>query len=50
MKELQVAIEAAKESSKILNKYFRTNLKVERKPDKSPVTKADRESERKILR
>src|SRR3989338_6966442 len=49
MKELQVAIEAAKESGKILGKYFRTNLKVERKPDMSPVTIADKESERKIV-
>jgi len=49
MKELKVAIEAAQESSKILNKYFERNLKIERKVDQSPVTIADRESENKIV-
>lgn len=49
MKELKVAIKAAKESGKILNKYFRTNLNVDTKDDKSPVTVADKESENKIV-
>ncbi len=49
MKELKVAIEAAKESGKILGSYFRTNLKVHTKADQSPVTKADKESEKKIV-
>ncbi|MBI2543481.1 MAG: inositol-phosphate phosphatase [Candidatus Aenigmarchaeota archaeon] len=49
MKELEVAIKAAKESGKILSKYFRTNLKVDRKSDKSPVTIADKESENEIV-
>ncbi len=48
MKELDVAIRAAKESGKILGKYFMSGVGVEIKEDNTPVTKADRESERKI--
>jgi histidinol phosphatase-like enzyme (inositol monophosphatase family) len=49
MKELDVAIEASIASSHILKKYFRTNIKFEKKPDASPVTVADKESERKMV-
>ena len=49
MEELDVAIKAAEESSKILLKYFRKNLKVDTKSDKTPVTIADKESETKIV-
>ena len=49
MKDLDVAIEAAKESGKILMKYFNKNVKSEKKADNSPVTIADKESERKIV-
>ena len=47
--ELEVAVKAAKESGKILMKYFKKNIEVNKKPDKSPVTIADRESENKIV-
>lgn len=49
MKELKVAIQAAQEAGKILNRYFNSGLKVERKPDNTPVTRADREAEKKIV-
>jgi myo-inositol-1(or 4)-monophosphatase len=44
-KELEVAIQAALEAGKILEKYFETEILKEFKEDKSPVTIADRESE-----
>jgi len=43
--ELKVAIEAALEAGKILEKYFETEILREFKEDDSPVTLADRESE-----
>ncbi len=49
MKELNVAIKAAKEAGKIINRYFDSNLKVEIKADNSPVTVADKEAEKKIV-
>lgn len=49
MKELKVAIKAAKESGKILQKYFNKNIKVNKKADDSPVTIADKESEKRIV-
>lgn len=49
MKELEVAIRAAKESGKILQKYFNKGIKINKKPDKSPVTIADKESEKAII-
>lgn len=49
MKELKVAIKAAKEAGKIINGYFDSNLKVEKKADNSPVTIADKETEKKIV-
>jgi histidinol-phosphatase len=48
MEELDIAIKASIESGKILQKYFRKTLKPEWKADQSPVTIADKESERKI--
>ena len=48
MKELNVAIKSAKESGKILMIYFDKTIKINRKSDNSPVTIADRKSERKI--
>lgn len=44
-KELETAIEAAKEAGKILEKYFETEILKEYKEDDTPVTKADREAE-----
>ncbi|MBI2233037.1 MAG: inositol monophosphatase [Candidatus Aenigmarchaeota archaeon] len=49
MKELKVAIQAAKEAGNIINRYFDSNLKVEKKADNSPVTIADKEAEKKIV-
>jgi histidinol-phosphatase len=48
-KLLATAIEAARAAGEIALKYFRTNLVVETKADKTPVTKADRLSEAKIV-
>lgn len=45
---LDIAIKASIESAKILKKYFKKGVKPERKPDGSPVTIADKESEMKI--
>jgi histidinol-phosphatase len=42
------AIEAAKAAGEVALHYFRTNLKVEIKADRTPVTQADRECEAKI--
>lgn len=44
-KELEVAIKAAREAGKILEKYFETELLHETKDDDSIVTIADKESE-----
>ena len=44
-KELQVAIKAALEAGKILEKYFETEILKEFKEDTSIVTLADKESE-----
>ena len=49
MNELQVAIKAAKESGKVLMKYHRKKFTIDMKPDNTPVTSADRESEKKIV-
>lgn len=43
--ELEVAIKAALEAGKILEKYFETEILKEFKEDKSIVTRADKESE-----
>lgn len=45
---LNAAIEAAKAASEVALHYFRTNLKVETKADRTPVTQADRECEATI--
>lgn len=42
---LSAAIEAAKAGGEIARHYFRTNLSVETKADRTPVTRADRECE-----
>jgi len=47
-RRLEVAIGAAKEAGRIALRYFRTDLRVERKADQSPVTAADRDCERRI--
>lgn len=46
---LVVAIEAAKAAGEIALHYFRSNLTVETKADCTPVTRADRECEAKIV-
>ena len=47
-KELEVAIKAALEAGKILEKHFETDILKEFKKDKSIVTLADKESEEVI--
>lgn len=47
-KELEIAILAAKEAGKVLEKYFETGILREFKEDKSVVTLADKESEEVI--
>ncbi|MBI2630729.1 inositol monophosphatase [Candidatus Nomurabacteria bacterium] len=44
-KELEVAIKAALEAGKVLEKYFETEILKEFKEDNTPVTLADREAE-----
>lgn len=46
---LQTAIDAAKAAGEIALQYFKTNLTVELKADRTPVTKADRECETRIV-
>lgn len=46
---LNAALEAAKAAAEVALYYFRTNLKVETKADRTPVTQADRECEVKII-
>ncbi len=46
---LAAAIAAAKAAGEIALHYFRTNLTVETKADRTPVTRADRECEVKIV-
>ena len=46
---LNAAIDAAKAAGEIALRYFRTNLTVETKADRTPVTRADRECESKIV-
>ena len=46
---LSAVIDAAKAAGEIALHYFRTNLTVETKADHTPVTKADRECESKIV-
>ena len=47
-RRLETAIAAAKAGGAVALRYFRTDLAVEQKHDRSPVTVADRESERQI--
>jgi histidinol-phosphatase len=46
---LNAAIEAAKAAGEIALRYFRTNVRVETKADRTPVTRADRECEARIV-
>ena len=46
-KYLKLANECADISGRIISKYFRKKIKIETKSDNSPVTKADKESEKK---
>jgi histidinol-phosphatase len=48
-RRLEVAIAAAKASGEIALRYFRRDVAVEYKEDRSPVTVADRECERRIV-
>jgi len=48
-RRLEVAIAAAKAGGAVALRYFRTGVTVERKADRSPVTIADRECERRVV-
>jgi histidinol-phosphatase len=48
-KHLEVAIAAAKAAGEVALRYFRSGLTVEYKGDRSPVTRADRECEERIV-
>jgi histidinol-phosphatase len=48
-KRLEVAIAAAKAGGEVARRYFRSRLTVDYKRDRSPVTEADRECERRIV-
>jgi histidinol-phosphatase len=48
-RRLEVAIAAAKAAGEVALRYFRSALTVEYKADRSPVTRADRECEQRII-
>jgi histidinol-phosphatase len=48
-RRLEVAIAAARAAGEVALRYYRTNLTVERKEDRSPVTVADREAEQRAV-
>jgi histidinol-phosphatase len=48
-RHLEVAIAAARAAGEIARRYFRTDLSIETKADRSPVTEADRACERRII-
>src|SRR5438552_4091122 len=48
-KRLEVAIAAAQAAGEVALRYFRTGVTVEYKGDRSPVTRADRECEQRIV-
>jgi len=48
-RRLEVAIAAAKAAGEVARRYFRTGVTVEYKGDHSPVTRADRECEQRII-
>ena len=48
-RHVEVAIAAARAAGEIALRYFRTDLTVETKADRSPVTEADRACERRIV-
>jgi histidinol phosphatase-like enzyme (inositol monophosphatase family) len=45
---LQFALDAASQAGKVTLGYFQTGVAVERKPDSSPITVADREAEKTL--
>ncbi len=45
---VEIALEAARASAEVIRRYYRGEIEVEIKADQSPVTVADRESERVI--
>ena len=47
--KIDAAIAAARAGGQVALRYFRTDLTIESKPDRSPVTAADRESEQRIV-
>jgi histidinol-phosphatase len=49
-KILEVAIEAAREAGAVALKYYESGFDVTLKPDRTPVTQADREAEEAIVR
>jgi histidinol-phosphatase len=48
-RHVEVAIAAARAAGEVALRHFRTDLAVETKADRSPVTEADRECERRIV-
>jgi histidinol-phosphatase len=48
-KRLEVAVAAAQAAGEVALRYFRTRLTVDYKSDRSPVTRADRECEQRIV-
>jgi histidinol-phosphatase len=48
-RRLEVAIAAAKAAGEVALRYFRTGVAIEYKGDRSPVTRADRECEQRIV-
>jgi histidinol-phosphatase len=48
-RRLEVAIAAARAAGEVALRHFRTDLRVEFKDDRSPVTRADRECEQRII-
>jgi histidinol-phosphatase len=46
---LEVAIAAAKAAGEVALRYFRTGVAIEYKGDRSPVTRADRECEQRVV-
>jgi len=46
---LEVAIEAAREAEEVILKYYESGVRATLKPDQSPVTIADQETEQAII-
>ena len=47
-KHLQIALSAASAAAEVINRYYRSNLDVTVKEDRTPVTVADVEAEQAI--